>query len=101
MVDKDFTSNSLAFIYYYLFVDQNLTPIRMIRCFLTSVYIFYQNEHSPLMQYIDPKPKIIENKETREYTSLKFNDMFKEDYLEFLCNICDVEKIDFKSINQS
>ena len=63
MVDKDFTSNSLAFIYYYLFVEQNLTPIRMIRCFLTSVYIFYQNEHSPLMQYIDPKPKIIENKE--------------------------------------
>ena len=63
MVDKDFTSNSLAFIYYYLFVDQNLTPIRMIRCFLTSVYIFYQNEHSPLMQYIDPKPKDIENKE--------------------------------------
>ena len=63
MVDKDFTSNSLAFIYYYLFVEQNLTPIRMIRCFLTSVYIFYQNEHSPLMQYIDPKPKDIENKE--------------------------------------
>ena len=63
MVDKDFTSNSLAFIYYHLFVDQNLTPIRMIRCFLTSVYIFYQNEHSPLMQYIDPKPKDIENKE--------------------------------------
>ena len=63
MVDKDFTSNSLAFIYYYLFVEQNLTPIRMIRCFLTSVYIFYQNEHSPLMQYIDPKPKDIINKE--------------------------------------
>ena len=55
MVDKDFTSNSIAFIYYYLFEGEKLPPIRMIRCFLTAIYIYYQNEHSPLMSYTKPK----------------------------------------------
>ena len=55
MVDKDFTSNSIAFIYYYLFEDEKLPPIRLIRCFLTAIYIYYQNEHSPLMNYIKPE----------------------------------------------
>ena len=55
MVDKDFTSNSIAFIYYYLFEGEKIPPIKMIRCFLTAIYIYYQNEHSPLMKYINPK----------------------------------------------
>ena len=55
MVDKDFTSNSIAFIYYYLFEEEKIPPIKMIRCFLTAIYIYYQNEHSPLMNYTKPK----------------------------------------------
>ena len=55
MIDKDFITNSLAYIYYYLFEETRSPPIKIIRCFLTSVYIFYQNEHSPLMKYIKPK----------------------------------------------
>ena len=55
MVDKDFISNSIAFIYYYFFEDEKLPPIRLIRCFLIAIYIYFQNEHSPLMNYIKPK----------------------------------------------
>ena len=55
MVDKDFTSNSIAFIYYYLFEGEKLPPIKMIRCFLTAIYIYYQNEHSPLMNFMEKK----------------------------------------------
>ena len=53
--DKDFTSNSIAFIYYYLFEGEKLPPIKMIRCFLTAIYIYYQNEHSPLMNFMEKK----------------------------------------------
>ena len=55
MIDRDFITNSLAYIYYYLFEETASPPIKIIRCFLTSVYIYYQNEHSPLMNYIEPK----------------------------------------------
>ena len=58
MIDKDFMGNSIAFIFFHLFEDPKAPPIKLIRCFLTSIYIYYQNEHSPLMKCIEPyKPK--------------------------------------------
>ena len=54
MLDKDFMSNSMAFLYYYLFEEPSIPPIKIIRCFLISIYIYYQNEHSPLMEYSKP-----------------------------------------------
>ena len=58
MLDKDFINNSMAFLYYHLFVEPSFPPIKIIRCFFISIYIYYQNEHSPLMKYIEPyKPK--------------------------------------------
>ena len=77
MIDKDFITNSLAYIYYYLFEETKSPPIKIIRCFLTSVYIFYQNEHSPLMKYIKPK---IENGE--ELVGIPFSYSLKGAFVE-------------------
>ena len=51
MIDKDFMGNSIAFVHYHFFEDPMAPPIKILRCFLTSIYIYYQNEHSPLMKY--------------------------------------------------
>ena len=61
MIDKDFMGNSIAYIYYCLFDEKKGPPIKIIRCFLISIYIYYQNAHSPLMQYIEPYISVDEN----------------------------------------
>ena len=48
--DKDFISNSFPFLYFYIFKEQK-PPIKMLTSFLISVYIYYQNMKSPLINY--------------------------------------------------
>lgn len=44
---------------------------------------------------------IDEGDKVTSYNSSKFSDMFNESYLDFLCNICDVELDNFKKIKEN
>ncbi len=61
----------------------------------------YNIKDNIIIKISNDKIKVLESGETREYTSPKLNDMFTEDYLEFLCNICDVEQKDFRSLKNN
>ena len=80
MVDKDFVSNSICFIYYYLFEEPKLPPIKIIRCFLTSIFIYYQNKNSPLMKYIEPYQK--KNDDEEDLEIIPFNYSLKGAFVE-------------------
>ena len=54
--DKDFISNSFPFLYFYIFKEQK-PPIKMLTSFLISVYIYYQNMKSPLINYCNQEKK--------------------------------------------
>ena len=59
MSSRDTISNSMnmlisCFFYSGEFGKVKKTPIRIIRSFLISVYIYYQNYHSTLMNFIKP-----------------------------------------------
>ena len=58
-LEKDASSNSISKLVACLYFSQEFgrirkIPINMMRAFFISVYIYYQNKHSPLMKYIEP-----------------------------------------------
>ena len=58
--DRDITMNSLsAFLDYFsnsnIIGKIKIPPLMMIRAFLISVYIYYQNKNSPLIKSIEKK----------------------------------------------
>ena len=58
VLDKDITMNSIMCLASNLFYSgefgkTNRINIRLIRAFFIQVFIYYQNEHSPLMNYIN------------------------------------------------
>lgn len=57
ILDKDITSNSImnlaSNLYFpHSFGKMSCVSIKLIRAFLIQVFIYYQNKHSPLMNYI-------------------------------------------------
>ena len=80
MIDKDFMGNSIAFIHFYFFEDPKIPPIKILRCFFTSVYIYYQNEHSPLMAY--GVPYIKKYKSDEELDEIPFTYSLKGAFVE-------------------
>ena len=57
VLDKDITSNSLMNFVYDLYFSRDFgkiknVPIKIVRAFFISVFIYYQNQNSPLMKYI-------------------------------------------------
>ena len=62
-LDKDLKNNSIMSMVSNLFYSGEFgimikTTIGIIRSFLISVFIYYQNKHSPLMNYIKPNKDI-------------------------------------------
>ena len=59
-LDKDFKYNSISSLYNFLFGKKEKNTksfILILRTFLISVFIFYQNENSPLMTYSKEEEK--------------------------------------------
>ena len=59
--DKDILHNSISKIVSFISNDKKrkegeiiFTPVRLIKAFFTSVYIYYQNKNSLLMELIEP-----------------------------------------------
>ena len=57
ILDKDITSNSLMNLVSNLYFSKDFgnikkAPIKIIKSFFISVFIYYQNQNSPLMKYI-------------------------------------------------
>ena len=68
-LDKDILNNSMSKIVSFVSTEQKekedgiiLTPIRLIKSFFISVYIYYQNKNSLLMELIEP----YKNKKNKE-----------------------------------
>ena len=60
ILDQDLTANSINSLVSNIFFSGepekvSRASIRIVRSFLISVFIYYQNKHSPLMNYIKPK----------------------------------------------
>ena len=60
ILDQDLTANSINSLVSNIFSSGepekvSRASIRIVRSFLISVFIYYQNKHSPLMNYIKPK----------------------------------------------
>jgi hypothetical protein len=54
-LDKDILINSMPKIISFVSTEkEELAPIRLIKAFFTSVYIYYQNKNSLLMELIEP-----------------------------------------------
>ena len=70
ILDKDILNNSMSKIVTFVSNEKMeeekneiiLTPVRLIKGFFTSVYIYYQNKNSILMEFIEPY-KINKNNE--------------------------------------
>ena len=73
-----------------------------LRTYLREFDIFEYNENTRTYSIKeDTNIKVEEDNviiNGKTYQTTKFRDMFKENYLEFLCDICDKEKNDFKTI---
>ena len=80
MIDKDFIGNSIAYIYYYLLIEKKEPPIKILKSFLISIYIYYQNEHSPLMKYSEPY--IPKDDKDDELVTIPFTYMLKGSFVE-------------------
>ena len=68
--EQDLTANSIHCLISNLFYLREFgkvprASIRFVRSFLISVFIYYQNKHSPLMNYINPN-KYIDNGEDED-----------------------------------
>ena len=70
--EKDIIENSISNIISNVYFPENMKKIDfrvgVIREFLISVYIYYQNKNSPLMKYI-PTKKSYENEENKKNLS--------------------------------
>ena len=62
-LDTDLVINSIASLYHYIFIKEQ-APIRIIRCFLISVYIYYQNKNSQYIKSLDSMADIDKNQES-------------------------------------
>ena len=51
ILDKDIATNSIMSMVSNLFSSDEKPITQLIRLFFTEVYIFYQNKHSPLLEY--------------------------------------------------
>ena len=60
VIEQDLTINSINILVsnYRKHGKVLRPPIRIVRAFLISVFIYYQNKHSPLMDYIKPNKNI-------------------------------------------
>ena len=78
LLDKDLTSNSIMSRVSNLFFSGEFgimikTTIGIIRSFLISVFIYYQNKHSPLMNYIKPNKDIKEKENENSLAYIPFS----------------------------
>ena len=60
VIEQDLTINSINILVsnYRKHGKVLRPPIRIVRAFLISVFIYYQNKHSPLMDYIKPNKNL-------------------------------------------
>ena len=77
ILDKDLASNSIMSMVSNLFFSGEFgiiikTTIGIIKSFLISVYIYYQNKHSPLMSYIKPNKDIKEDENENSLSYIPF-----------------------------
>ena len=75
ILEQDLAANSINSLVLNIFTSEgsekvSRASIRIIRSFLISVFIYYQNKHSPLMKYI--KPKDIDEDEEENENSLAY-----------------------------
>ena len=78
LLDKDLTANSIMCRVSNLFFSGEFgimikTTIGIIRSFLISVFIYYQNKHSPLMNYIKPNKDIKEEENENSLAYIPFS----------------------------
>ena len=110
ILEEDFKNNSISKIMSFLFqVENRIDKISLnliLKCFLISVFIFYQNENSPLMQYYRPKERINNNLVNIPFTYNLNDAVFEGRYARTalspakLSNICimDLAKNNFREI---
>ena len=77
LLEKDLTVNSIMGMVANIFFSGEFgiiikTTIGIIRSFLISVFIYYQNKHSPLMNYIKPNKDIKEEENENSLAYIPF-----------------------------
>jgi hypothetical protein len=75
--EQDLTANSIMCLASNLFFSGGFgkvtrASIRIVRAFLISVFIYYQNKNSPLMDYINPNKDIKDEKNTNTLACIPF-----------------------------
>ena len=66
-IENDFIINSIATLYRFI-NQKKLSPMKTIRSFLISVYVYYQNMHSQYIDFSETSKEKLNNQKSSENT---------------------------------